>query len=265
MAGSAGGVSLRPRRAAVIRSPTSWRWRGYVYNDNPIREVGTLFNIQAPVITQHTVTAGTTIDVSEAISASLGYAYGFPNSLTGPVREAAGVGVNFDSEVHILTFTLQFKFGITPCCKPAPADCCCPTPASSPKHPDNLVKRKPDASNPVVFTTDGTDDTDEDYPCYPCHPWLSCSAMIVCPAVTKKSIQHHYDLATPFYRLLWGPRLHHGLWEGNDAPLWRSGDCSTSLPRPPNYGRGTGCSTSAAAWLAVPLIWPPGTGRPSPA
>jgi tocopherol O-methyltransferase len=43
--------------------------------------------------------------------------------------------------------------------------------------------------------------------------------MIVCPAVTKQSIRRHYDLATPFYRLLWGPHLHHGLWEGDEAPL----------------------------------------------
>jgi tocopherol O-methyltransferase len=37
--------------------------------------------------------------------------------------------------------------------------------------------------------------------------------MIACTAVSKKAIQRHYDLATPFYRLLWGPHIHHGLWE----------------------------------------------------
>jgi tocopherol O-methyltransferase len=42
--------------------------------------------------------------------------------------------------------------------------------------------------------------------------------MIDCAAVTKKSIQHHYDLATPFYRLLWGPHIHHGLWDGDASP-----------------------------------------------
>jgi tocopherol O-methyltransferase len=43
--------------------------------------------------------------------------------------------------------------------------------------------------------------------------------MIVCPAVTKASIRRHYDLAAPFYRLLWGPHLHHGLWEADEAPI----------------------------------------------
>lgn len=99
---------------------------GYVYNDNPIREVGTLFNIQAPVITQHTVTAGTTFNVSDAIAISAGYAYAFPSSLSGPVREAARTGVSFETQAHLLTFTMQFKFGATPCCKPAATDCCGP-------------------------------------------------------------------------------------------------------------------------------------------
>ena len=42
--------------------------------------------------------------------------------------------------------------------------------------------------------------------------------MIVCAAVTKKAIQHHYDLGTLFYRLLWGPHIHHGLWQENESP-----------------------------------------------
>jgi long-chain fatty acid transport protein len=84
---------------------------GYVFNENPIPSVGTLFNVQSPLITQHMVTVGTTVNVTDSISTSLGYAYGFNNSLTGPVREARGVGVKLESDVHLLTFTLQFRFG----------------------------------------------------------------------------------------------------------------------------------------------------------
>jgi tocopherol O-methyltransferase len=42
--------------------------------------------------------------------------------------------------------------------------------------------------------------------------------MISCPSISKRSIRRHYDLATPFYRLLWGRHIHHGLWEGEEAP-----------------------------------------------
>ncbi len=36
--------------------------------------------------------------------------------------------------------------------------------------------------------------------------------------VSKRAIRSHYDLATPLYRLLWGPHIHHGLWEGDETP-----------------------------------------------
>ncbi len=83
---------------------------GYIYNDNPIRSVGTLFNVQSPLITQHMILVGTTVQVTDAISSSLGYAYGFPNSITGPVRQATGIGVKLESDVHLLTFTMQIQF-----------------------------------------------------------------------------------------------------------------------------------------------------------
>ena len=47
--------------------------------------------------------------------------------------------------------------------------------------------------------------------------------MIVSPGMppmdlgAKASIRSHYDLATPFYRLFWGPHIHHGLWSSEDA------------------------------------------------
>ncbi|HLW64480.1 MAG TPA: methyltransferase domain-containing protein [Gemmataceae bacterium] len=37
-------------------------------------------------------------------------------------------------------------------------------------------------------------------------------------AITIRAIRRHYNLATPFYRLLWGPHIHHGLWEREESP-----------------------------------------------
>jgi tocopherol O-methyltransferase len=41
--------------------------------------------------------------------------------------------------------------------------------------------------------------------------------MICCPNVEKQMIRRHYDVATLFYRLLWGPHIHHGLWHNNET------------------------------------------------
>ena len=41
-------------------------------------------------------------------------------------------------------------------------------------------------------------------------------AMIEFPNVAKGVIRNHYDIITPFYRLFWGPHIHHGYWEGGE-------------------------------------------------
>ena len=42
--------------------------------------------------------------------------------------------------------------------------------------------------------------------------------MLSCPLVEKRVIRGHYNLSTPFYRLLWGPHIHHGYWEADETP-----------------------------------------------
>jgi tocopherol O-methyltransferase len=41
--------------------------------------------------------------------------------------------------------------------------------------------------------------------------------MIAVQGVQKTSIRSHYQLGTLFYRLLWGPHIHHGLWDSDCA------------------------------------------------
>jgi tocopherol O-methyltransferase len=42
--------------------------------------------------------------------------------------------------------------------------------------------------------------------------------MLSCPLVEKRVIRGHYNLSTPFYRLLWGPHIHHGYWDADETP-----------------------------------------------
>lgn len=41
--------------------------------------------------------------------------------------------------------------------------------------------------------------------------------MISVDGVRQESIRSHYQLGTLFYRLLWGPHIHHGLWNGQES------------------------------------------------
>ncbi len=41
--------------------------------------------------------------------------------------------------------------------------------------------------------------------------------MIEFPNVQKGVIRNHYDITTLFYRLFWGPHIHHGYWESNET------------------------------------------------
>ena len=84
---------------------------GYQYNTNPLASTSTLFNIQAPAILQNTVTVGTTLNLTEALGFSVGYAYGFQNSITGTAQEVPGAGIKLTASSQSLLFNLQVKFG----------------------------------------------------------------------------------------------------------------------------------------------------------
>ena len=42
--------------------------------------------------------------------------------------------------------------------------------------------------------------------------------MIECPNIKKAVIKNHYDVSTLFYRLMWGPHIHHGYWLADESP-----------------------------------------------
>lgn len=84
---------------------------GYQYNTNPLADTSTLFNMQSPSITQNTITCGTTVGLTDALSMSVGYAYGFQNSITGTISQVPNARVELETSTHALLFGMQIKFG----------------------------------------------------------------------------------------------------------------------------------------------------------
>ncbi len=84
---------------------------GYIFNTNPIPAPVTLFNIQAPAITQHTISAGLTAKVADNIDASLAYAYGFQNSITGTLVQVPGTNTTLSVSSHSLLLGVTIRFG----------------------------------------------------------------------------------------------------------------------------------------------------------
>jgi long-chain fatty acid transport protein len=94
---------------------------GYQYNTNPLANTSTLFNIQAPAILQNTLSLGSTVGLTESLSFSLGYAYGFKNTISGSASQVPGAAISVSAASHALLFNLQIKFGPswkTACCSP---------------------------------------------------------------------------------------------------------------------------------------------------
>ena len=65
---------------------------GYLYSENPVPDVLTLFNTELPAINQHQISLGWGIQVKSSISMDLAWVHGFKNSIRGPVPVAQRLG-----------------------------------------------------------------------------------------------------------------------------------------------------------------------------
>ncbi|MFM7563131.1 MAG: SAM-dependent methyltransferase, partial [Planctomycetota bacterium] len=80
--------------------------------------------------------------------------------------------------------------------------------------------------------------------------------MIEFPAVEKQVIRNHYDISTLFYRLLWGPHIHHGYWEGKESSARAQVQLTERLARLAEIAPGSrvydiGCGMGGSSvWLA---------------
>jgi long-chain fatty acid transport protein len=84
---------------------------GYLYNTQVVPTIGTLANIQAPAITQHTLSLGATIQLTEDVSASAAWVHGFRNSVGGSIFEVPGASGRLDDQYDSLIAGLNIQLG----------------------------------------------------------------------------------------------------------------------------------------------------------
>jgi long-chain fatty acid transport protein len=84
---------------------------GYLYNTNPVPSPATLFNVQAPGITMHTLSLGTSYTLTDNIVVSAAYVHGFRNAISGGVEQIPGASARFDTQTDSIVMGLNIKFG----------------------------------------------------------------------------------------------------------------------------------------------------------
>jgi long-chain fatty acid transport protein len=84
---------------------------GYLFNTNPIPAPATLFNVQAPAITQHTLSMGASYALTENMNLSFAWVHGFDNSIQGPILQVPGSSVRLTSQVDSIWLGLNMSFG----------------------------------------------------------------------------------------------------------------------------------------------------------
>ena len=86
---------------------------GYNYSDNPIPEENSFFNVSAPAVIQHHLTAGFGFELVEGVDVSAAYYRAFENEVSGPMWHPMVGEVpmsNVTSTMSENSFIMQFSF-----------------------------------------------------------------------------------------------------------------------------------------------------------
>ncbi len=87
---------------------------GYSYNQNPIDDAVSAFNVASPPIYQHVFASGASYQISDALKVSLAYVHAFENSITGPFVSPLGpvpgttVRTKLSADALVLGASVQF-------------------------------------------------------------------------------------------------------------------------------------------------------------
>ncbi len=71
------GIEWRPVESMALRC-------GYAWNEHPVQDELSFFNVAAPAIIQHHLSVGGTLRVLDGLDLSIAYSHGFEHSITGP-------------------------------------------------------------------------------------------------------------------------------------------------------------------------------------
>lgn len=84
---------------------------GYLYNTNPVPNPVTLFNVQAPAISQHTLSLGSSYALTENITISAAWVHAFTNSIEGPILQIPGASIRSTVQVESILMGVNMAIG----------------------------------------------------------------------------------------------------------------------------------------------------------
>jgi long-chain fatty acid transport protein len=84
---------------------------GYLFNENPINEVKTIFNIQAPGFIQHTLSLGATLRLNDNILFTAGWVHEFRNVIEGPIPQIPASTARMDAQTDSILAGLTIQYG----------------------------------------------------------------------------------------------------------------------------------------------------------
>lgn len=104
---SAFGVQRRLGERVTLRG-------GYTYNQSPIRDSESFYNLATPLFYQHMLSLGGSYDFCSSITGSVAYSHYFENEVQGPVVSpaagaVAGTSVRNRASADVFTFGILFR------------------------------------------------------------------------------------------------------------------------------------------------------------
>lgn len=115
--GSLQGLGWDSVFATALGAQYQWNDRislrsGYTFNQNPISNGESFFNVASPLIYQHMLSSGASLSLSESTACHIAYSYMFENSRTGPLY-TPGLGAVPGSSIENILDGHFLSFGIS--------------------------------------------------------------------------------------------------------------------------------------------------------